>query len=237
MSALFTTNDVSNRYDGLPNFVRMMQHYNGTLTPTDTIEHAPFHKSGLTYVQRELRNHLNFIIAGGFGDAGKLQLVFTAVDVIDTDQAGAARKQMQCSKVTIDDREYPPSSALEVLRPTQELIEHAWSSVRGDSHYMYAQKDEGETLATGPNRIAPTMCSVTVHRSVNVASAKRKCDEAQGRNQQPTPPPRRDLAAGEDDGQAARGAGRAEGDVLRVPRRVHRPHEGGAHELQPQRVQ
>jgi hypothetical protein len=185
MPALFTTNDVSTRYEGLPNFIQMMQHYNGTsrqmpfYTP---IEHEPFHKSSLPSVQRELRKQLNIYIAGdsSFGDAGTLQFVFTTIDTID--QAGVARKQMQCTKLVVDrDLEFVLSDQPLTIRTAQRVFEHAWSSTWLDA--SNAQKDESETLATGPNRAAPTTCSVTVHRSVNVASAKRKCDQSQGRNQ------------------------------------------------------
>ena len=132
-------------------------------------------------MQRELRKQLNTCIAGDFylGDAGTLQFVFTAIDAID--QAGVARKQMQCTKLVVDsDLEFVPSDSPSTMQTTQGLFGQAWSSLRGTAYY--AQKDESETLATGPNRAAPTMCSVTVHRSVNVTSANRKCDEAQGRN-------------------------------------------------------
>ena len=184
MPALFTTNDVTTRYEGLPDFVQMIQHYNGTSCPyaLSPIKHAPFRKDGLAMVQRELRKQLNICIAGDYylGDAGTLQFVFTAIDTID--QAGVARKQMQCTKMVVDrDRVFVSSDTPSIMRTVQELFEHAWSNLRMTAYF--APKDEGETLATGPNRAAPTQCSVTVRRSVNVASAKRKCNEAQGRNQ------------------------------------------------------
>jgi len=184
MSALFTTNDVSTRYEGLPDFVQMMQHYNGTSCPNSLapISHAPFNKDGLVMVQRELRKQLNIYIAGDsfLGDAGTLQFVFTAIDT--TDQAGVARKQMQCTKLVLDrGLVFVPSDYPLTMRTAQGVFEHAWSSVRGTAYY--APKDESETLATGPNQAAPITCSVTVRRSVNVASAKRKCNEEQDRNQ------------------------------------------------------
>jgi hypothetical protein len=33
MPAIFTTNDVSTRYEGLPTFIQILQHYNGTSCP------------------------------------------------------------------------------------------------------------------------------------------------------------------------------------------------------------